>query len=327
MKKLINRRFVQGLAALLGTAFSLAAVAADFPDRTIRLIVPFAAGGPTDVVARAMAKGMSEQFKQPVVVDNRPGATGLIATQAVMRAEPDGHTILVTSASAHITSVLGKTQFPFHPVTDFAPIGRAVQYPLYLVANPKLPAKTLPELFAHAKRSPKPLVYASVGVGSLSGLACELMASAAGVELIHSPYKGAAPAAQAVMSGEADLMCDSVPGSQAWVRDGRLRGLAIMGAQRSPQAAGVPTTAEAGYPGVETYVWLGLLAPAKTPPAVVDRLNKALHNVLKSPAFEETAKSASMDIIYDTPSAFAASMRTELDQWSRIVKAKNITTE
>lgn len=325
---------IKRIALIAATLLAISApavraqVASNFPDRPMRIIVPFAAGGPTDAMARLIAQGMSEAFRKNVIVENRPGATGLLGTQAVLNAPRDGYTLLMTTNSAQIMNAIHRKPAPYDPVSDFVPIGRAAQYAIYVVANASAPFNSLKELQTYAKANPKRLVYSSTGNGSVASLACELLAEAAGIEFVHSPYKGTAPAIQAVIANNVDLSCDSIPNAHPHVKSGRLKALALMRNERSSDVPDVPTAREAGFPTLpETYIWLGLLAPAATPPAVVERITSVYQSVLKTADFQNRARAAMYEPVLETPAAFTQAIRAERQRWEAIVKAKGITAD
>jgi len=315
------------LAVLFGCMALPVLPAHAFPDRPIKIVIPAPAGGTADVIGRLIGKEMSESLKTPVIIDNRPGASGLIGTQLVQTSDPDGSTLLFTAISLHVTANLLKKDPPFDPVKDFTPLARVVRYPLYIVANPALPANNLRELTVYAKQKPNEINYASPGNGTLGNLACELYAIAAGVKFVHVPYKGTTHTASAVLSNEAQFMCDTVAGSRAYIEAGRMKGLALMADKRVPQAPNIPTTSESGYPGLEAYVWLGFLAPAKTPPAITRRLVDALHAALKVPEVLRHLDRTAMEPLTDTPSAFAASMQADEAAWAKVIKEKGIKVD
>ena len=300
---------------------------AAYPSRQIRVIVPFPPGGPTDLYARVIAQKLQDAWGQPVVVENRVGGTGQVGTAAVLQAPADGYTLLFTSNSAHVISPLLRSPRPFDAVRDFAPVTNAVKYPMYLLINPALPAKTLPEFIALAKARPGQLNYSSVGIGSGGHLACELFNGVAGTNIVHVPYKGAAPAQAALIAGEAQMFCDSVGNSQAMVAGGKMRGLAVFADKRSAPVPEVPTMGEMGLNGLAAYIWLGMLAPAGTPPGVVAKLNAEVVKILGLPDVRERALKGGNEIVANTPEQFARDMRQEQELWSRVIREKNIKAE
>lgn len=317
-------RAVRAAIAFIGYSLATIAAADDaFPNKPIKMVNPYAAGGGSDVLARILARDMSAYLKQPIIVENRPGASGLIGANAVRNAAPDGYTVLFTSSSA-LVGALVKSPQPFDPFNDFAPIGRAVEYPLYMVVNPEVPAHNLRELAAYAKSRPQPIFHTSVGIGSTGHLGCEQFALAAGIQLSYVPYTSVPAALQSVMTNQTQLMCDSVSGSQAYVAQGKLRGLAVMGKSRMAQVPDVPTTAEAGFPGVEAGVWLGMLAPKGTPASVVQKLSKALGVALDNPELAVRARTQGLTIVHESPEQADAAVRADLKQWAEVVRAKQI---
>jgi tripartite-type tricarboxylate transporter receptor subunit TctC len=318
-----------GALALWGACLGVSAQAqeAAYPSRPIRMVVPFPAGGPTDLYARIIAQKMQEAWGQSVVVDNRVGGTGLIGTQAVIQAAPDGYTLLFTSNSAHVVSPLLRNPPPFDSVKDFTPISMAIRYPMYLLINPQVPAKTLPEFIALAKAKPGTLNYSSVGIGSGGHLACEMFNIAAGTNVVHVPYKGAAPAQAALVAGEAQMFCDSVGNSQQMVDAGKARGLAIFADKRLAAAPNVPTMAENGLQGLAAYIWLGLLAPPNTPPAIAGKLNAEVVRIMALPDVKERALKGGNDVVAGSAADFIRDMRQEQGQWANVIRSKNIKPE
>jgi tripartite-type tricarboxylate transporter receptor subunit TctC len=314
-------------ATLLALIACGAAAQSDFASRPVRVIVPFPPGGPTDLYARLISQQLQETWKQPVVVENRPGGTGAIGSAIVQQAPPDGYTLLFTSNSAHVISPLLREPRPFDSVRDFTPIAMVLRYPMYLLTFPGVPAKSLQEFVAYAKANPGKLNYSSVGIGSGGHLACELFNSAAGTQIMHVPYKGAAPAQAALVAGEVQLMCDSVGNSHALVVAGKLRGLAVTAPTRSSAAPDVPTLAEAGVPGVEAYIWLGLLGPARMPDALTAKLNEEVQRIMNQPAMRERVQKAGNELTLGSPARFAQDMQAEMQMWSQVIREKGIKGE
>jgi len=303
------------------------ALAQAWPSRPIRMIVPFPAGGPTDVYARVIGQRLSEVLGQPVVVEDKPGATGVIGTNAVRDAPPDGYTLLFTSNSAHVIGPLLHNPPPFDPVSDFKPVMMVLRYPMYLLTSAKLPVKTVPELVALAKARPGKLSYSSVGIGSGGHLACELFNMATGINTLHVAYKGAAPAQAALIAGEVDYMCDSVGFSQPQVDAGKLHGLAIIGPKRVPAVPSVPTVAEQGIPGVSAFIWQGVYGPKGMPDAVRDKLNAAIVKIVNEPAFKQRVDRDGYELMASSPEQLTKDMTEEKAMWNRIITDKNIKAE
>lgn len=306
--------------------FAGSAVAQSYPSKPIQLIVPFSAGGPTDVYARLIGKLMGDALGQPVIVDNRAGATGLIGTRAVKDAPADGYTLLYTSNSAHLISPLLRKPPSFDPVKDFTPLIEPLRYPMYLLTSPKLPAKTFKEFVALAKAQPGKLTYASVGAGSGNHLACELMNREAGIQALHVPYKGAAPTVTALIAGEVDFMCDSVGNSQSMVRGGKMNGLALTSAKRLPAAPNVPTMMEQGV-HVEAYIWQGIFAPKGLPVDVKNKLIAAIQGVMRNPELNARMQRDGYELIGRSGDQFVNEIAAEQAMWRKLIAEKNITAD
>jgi tripartite-type tricarboxylate transporter receptor subunit TctC len=312
---------------LLLLFFGVAAHAQTYPSRPIRVIVPFTPGGPGDLYARLLAQHLQDTWGQPALVENRPGGTGLVGSAVVQQAPADGYTLLFTSNSTHIISPMLREPRPFEPARDFTPVAMLLRYPMYLLINPGLPAGTMQEFIAYAKARPGTLNYSSVGIGSGGHLACELFNIAAGTEMVHVPYKGAAPAQAALVAGEVQLMCDSVGNSQALVRAGKLRGLAVTSAARSAAAPDVPTLGEAGVKGVEAYIWLGMLAPARLPEPVLAKLNAEVVRALNQPALRDRVLKGGNELMVGPAEKFRKDIEEEAAVWHRVIKDKGIKAE
>ena len=311
-----------GLALLAGGA-----MAQTWPSKPIRIIVPFPAGGPTDAYARLIGQKLTDSVGQPVIVENKPGATGVIGSTAVRDAAPDGHTLLFTSNSAHVIGPLLHTPNSFDPVADFTPVMTVLRYPMYLLTSTKVPANSIKEFIALAKSSPGKMSYSSVGIGSGGHLACELFNIATGIDTLHVAFKGAAPAQQALVAGQVDYMCDSVGFSHPLVKAGKLKGMAIFGPTRLPAAPDVPTMAEQGVKGVDAYIWQGLLGPKGMPEPVRERLHAALQKIVNDPAFKERLDKAGYELVAGRPDQMVRDMGAEKAMWSRIITEKNIKAE
>ena len=316
-----------GFGVFAAFASGASAAAADFPDRAITMVVPFAAGGSTDVVARIVAQKMSEDLGRQVIVQNVAGAGGNLGADNVARAEPDGYTILMGTVATHALNPLILKSTPYDPEKDFAPVSLLVVVPNVLVVNPELPAKTVQELIALLKAEPDKYSYASSGNGTPLHLSGELFKSMAGVSMQHIPYKGAGPALNDVIGNQVPIMFDNLPSSSSHIKAGTLRALAVTTAARAPSFPDVPTVAESGIPGYETYTWNALFAPAKTPNEVVMRLNASANKALKDPAVAERMKEFSATIVGSTPDELAAHVKAELAKWGPVVKGANIQME
>jgi tripartite-type tricarboxylate transporter receptor subunit TctC len=311
-----------GLAMLSGTAG-----AQNYPNKPIKLIVPFPAGGPTDTYARVIGQKLNEAWGQPVIVENKPGATGLIGSSIVKEAPADGYTLLFTSNSAHVIGPLLRKPNSFDPVADFTPVTMALRYPMYFLTATKLPAKTLQEFIALAKQQPGTLNYSSVGIGSGGHLACELINIAAGINTVHVAYKGAAPAQTALAAGEVEFMCDSVGFSQPLVQAGKMRGLAITAPKRSPAVPDVPTVAEAGIPGVEAYIWQGVFGPKGMPDAIRSKIHKEVVRIMKLPDVKERVFKTGSEVMASSSEQFIKDINAEKAVWNKVITEKQIKAE
>lgn len=308
------------LAACGLIAASLAAPAfgqARFPNKPIRFIVGFAAGGASDVVARTLAESMGTILGQPIIVENKPGADSLIATQFVAGAEPDGHTVMVAVSSHAINSSL-YTGSKVDPIKDFAPIGMVGDSPNLLVVHPSVPVRSTEELIALAKSKPGHLNYASSS--SITMLATELFSDTAGIKMTRIPYKGSGQAVPAIMAGDVQFLLSSAITLLPHVQTGKVRPLAITSARRSPLAPDLPTVTEKALPGYVATTWYALFAPAGTPPAVVTQLNAALNRSLADPATSKKLQAQGVDIAPDTPAALQNFVQTEVVKWAKVVK-------
>jgi tripartite-type tricarboxylate transporter receptor subunit TctC len=316
------------ILALAALCLLLAAAAAPrtghaqaFPTHTVKLVVPFPPGGPLDATGRAIAQKLTEMWGQSVVVDNRPGAGGNIGADYVAKSAPDGYTVVMGALSTHAVNPSLYSKMPYDAVKDFAPITLLAITPNVLVVNPSLPVHSVEELVAYAKAHPGKLSFGSGSNGSAGHLAGELFKVDAGVDMVHVPYRGAAPAMQGLLAGDTQLMFDNLANSMPQVKAGKLRALAVTTAQRSKLAPDLPTMAEAGLPGFDITTWFGLLAPAGTPPEVIARWNGAVTQMLDDPAMRERLARQGAEAAPDTPQQFAAFIGTELVKYARIVKA------
>ncbi|MGT2455551.1 tripartite tricarboxylate transporter substrate binding protein [Cupriavidus basilensis] len=314
-------------AMVVLAALPLAAVPAHaaYPDKPIRLVVPYTPGGVTDLLARAVAKALSERVQQSVIVDNRAGAGGNIGAEVVAKSPADGYTLLMGSAATQAINASLYKRLPYDHIKDFAPITLVAEVPNILVVNPSIPARNVSELIAYGKANPDKLSFGSSGTGGTIHLSGELFKSMAGVKMLHVPYKGSAPAVSDLLAGQINLMFDS--SVAPYVKSGKLRALAVTSAKRSPVLPDVPTMAEAGLPGYEATAWFGILAPAGTPPSIVDKLNKNLVAILRDAEMRKWMQSQGADAIGDTPSEFAAYIKTETAKWARVVKEAGVSAD
>lgn len=296
------------------------ALAAGYPDKPVRLVVPFPAGGSVDFLGRLMAQKLSESLAQQVIVDNRPGAGGTIGADIVAKAVPDGYTLLLGTVSTHGINPSLYARMPYDAIKDFAPITQISDMPNILLVNPSLGVNSVRELVLLAKAKPGQLAFASGGNGTTQHLSGELFARLAGIEMIHVPYKGGAPAITDLLGGQVQVMFDNIIIPLPHVRAGRLRALAVTSAQRSPVVPELPTMAESGYPGYNITSWTGLFAPAGTPKDVVNRLNHDAVNALKAAAVRRRLAQDGVEVVGSSPSEFGAFMRSEQVRWAKIVK-------
>lgn len=313
-------------STLSSTASAQAPV--NYPSQSIKMLIGFAAGGPTDVIGRILAKYMSESLGQSVVVENRTGANSLIATREVAKAKPDGYTVLFASLSHNVNPLLLKEKAEYQPLKDFIPISLAANLPLVLVTAYDSPYKTIEELVAKAKGAPDSISYGSAGNGGSAHLAAAMMATASNTKMLHVPFRGNAPALTEVMAGRVSFMFYPSIGIAAHVADKRLRVLAVGSAKPLPEFPGVPTMDASGFPGFEqTAPWVGLLAPANTPKAIIDKLNTALVQALNLPDVQKRLKELGAISVGDTPDQFRAFLVKDNERWDKVIKASGITAD
>jgi tripartite-type tricarboxylate transporter receptor subunit TctC len=292
----------------------------DWPTRPITLVVPFPAGGTTDIVARLAGQALSRELGQPVVVDNRPGAGGNIGAQYVARAPADGYTLVMGTVGTHAINPSLYKKMPYDHIKDFAPISRVTAVPNVLISNPSQPYKTVKELVAYGSANPDKLSFASSGSGTSIHLAGELFKSMTGVKMQHIPYKGSAPALTDLIAGQTNLMFDNLPSAIQFIKAGKLRAIAVTTLKRSPQLPDLPTIAESGIPGFDASSWFGLLAPADTPPAVIKRIDDALIKAMASTDLKQKIAEQGGEPIAETPDKFAAFIQAETAKWAKVVK-------
>jgi tripartite-type tricarboxylate transporter receptor subunit TctC len=312
--------------ALLGLA-TTSVQAQNYPNKPIRLIVPFPPGGGNDVIARLIAQKLSDRFGQQVVVDNKAGANGIVGLQALMQSPADGYTLAVAAAGPMAVNPSLYDKLPYDPTKDFSPITNLVNYPLLLVVHPSVPVKTTLDLVNLAKAKPQQLFFASPGSGNSGHLAGELFNTMAHVQTVHVPYKGQGPALSDLLTGQVQMLYSSIPSVLPQVRSGQLNALAVGSAKRLPSLPDIPTIAESGVPGYEAYSWVGIVAPAKTPKAIVTRLNQEIVDILKQKDVAEKLNQQGALPVGDTPEQFAAYIKTEIDKWGAVVRAANIKAD
>jgi len=313
------------LLVLAGTAFSTVQ-AQTYPVKPVRMIVPFAPGGNTDIIARIVAPDMSKVLGQQIIIDNRGGAGSMIGTDAAAKSPPDGYTLLMVSA-AHVINPAMVKSLPFDPVRSFAAISMVADVPSALVVHPSLPVRTVKDLIALAKANPGRLNYSSAGRGSIGHLSAELLGSMANIKMTHVPYKGAGPAVVDAMAGHVDLLISSMPAVIGFSRSGKLRMIAQGGEKRSSAAPDVPTMIEAGVPGFVVSAGFGLFAPAGTPRPAIDRVLAALKSALADSAVRKNLSSQGAGPVGSTPEEYAAFTKSEIDKWIKVARAAGIQPE
>ena len=325
-------RTYSGLARLLALCLSalalsgVRAAALDYPNKPVRFIVCFAAGGPNDITARLFSQYLSDHFGQQFIVENRPGAGGNIGMQSALASPPDGYTIVFVGPNNFINPSI-YANMPFDFIRDSAPVAGTMKMTNILVVNPEFHIKTLPQYIAYAKANPGKLNFGSGGVGTSPHMSGELLKAMAGIDIVHVPYRGTAPALVDVLGGQLHSAFDNLPGPIGHVKSGKLRALAVTGAERSPQLPDLPTIAEAGLAGYSVTVWFGLLAPAATPPVIISRINGEIIKSLKTSQMKERLAALGADPVGNTPDQFAAFLKTEMSKWAKVVKAAGIRGE
>jgi tripartite-type tricarboxylate transporter receptor subunit TctC len=329
----IRRRQFNGLGVALAAAaatpraFAQGQPAGDYPSRPIRLIIPFAVGGGTDVVGREIGMQLTKAWGQSVVVENRAGGNSTIGLGMAAKSEPDGYTLTMITASGTVNVTLQGHQQPYNLVTDFAPITQITSQPYYLVINPELPVHSVKDLLALAKRRrDTPLTYGSSGIGGLSHLSGALLSSLAKVPLNHVPYKGGAPAMTDVMSGHIDMLFSTRIEAHALIDAGKLRALAVTTVKRAVASPELPTMQEAGVPGYEVAGWYGMLAPAHTPPAVIDKLNGEILRILKLQEVSKRLEADGSEAVGTSPAQFGQHIRSEVARWRKLITDMGIQT-
>jgi tripartite-type tricarboxylate transporter receptor subunit TctC len=296
-----------------------------YPDRPIRLVVAFPAGGAADLVGRAIAQRLTEQWKQQIIVDNRSGAGGVVGTEIASRAAPDGHTILFGSSSTFATGPVLNPKLPYHPQRDFAPITLTTLIPNIIVAHSSVPAHSVKELIEFARARPSQLSYASNGTATASHIAGELLRHRAGFQWTHVPYKGAGAAIGDVVGGHVQFLIGAISTSQPHIKSGKIRGIAVTSLKRSSAVPDLPTVAESGFPGFEVVQWFGLLAPARSPAAVVQKWNTAVVEMHRDAEFAERLRSRGLEPATNSPKEFAAFIQREQAMWTKVFKEVGIT--
>ena len=325
------RTILRFAAALVAVTFAAglahAQGAQSYPSRPIRLVAPYPPGGTTDIVARLIATQLSESLGQPVIVENKAGANGQIGHDFVAKAQPDGYTLVLGNSAALAASVSMYPNMPYDPIKDFAPITMAAQGPLVMVMNANLPPKTLKEFLAWAKERNGKVNAGLAGVGAIHHLVTEMIRLQAGVEWTNVPYKGSAPMVLDLIGGQTDFGIDNIPSSLPHIKSGKLRALAVTSAKRTPLMPDVPTLGEAGVPGVEAVAWHGVLAPAGTPPDIVNKLNREIVKILRNPDTVKKLADNGLDPGGNDPQVFADFIKSENVKWAKVVKASGAKPE
>jgi tripartite-type tricarboxylate transporter receptor subunit TctC len=313
--------------ALAAQCLAGGAVAADYPGKAIKLVVPYAPGGGADSVARIVAKKVSENIGQAIVIENKGGAGSIVGTDIVAKAEPDGYTLLLGQSGPISINPAVYKNLPYESVKDFAPVTMTTAYPYILVVNAELPAKSLQEFVALAKSKPGAMNYGSTGVGAANHLVAELFNSKAGLKMTHVPYRGTALAVGDLLGGQLTMVFGDPISVLPHIKSGKLRALAVTSLHRSPVAPEVPTVGESGYPGFEALAWHGILAPARTPPAIVSKLNEEIAKALGDPETRTLLINQAMQTVGSTPEEFAAFIQKDIAIWKAVAAAANVTVE
>ncbi len=327
----VHTKSMKNLARLAVAGLSLvcsaAALAQSWPAKPVTVVVPWPPAGPSDIAARPLAKGLQDALGKPFVIDNKGGGGGNIGTAAVVQAPADGYTLLVTSSAPIVINPSLYKKMSFDPAKDLVPVTNVLRVPLVLAVPPNSPIHDLKALMAQIKAKPADSIYASAGNGTPQHLTGELFADALKVTMVHVPYKGSAPALADLMAGHVPMMFDSLASIGQHIKSGKLKAIAVTGAKRSPLLPNVPTLAEAGLPGIESYAWYGLFAKAGTPAAIVNQLNAEAIKVMKAPEFQHVLADTGSDYVGDTPANFATFVKAEADKWSRLVKLSGATID
>lgn len=319
----MSRCFFAGLVLVAALAAATASSAQNYPNRPVRLVVPFPAGGPADALGRALADQLNKMWGQPVIVENRGGAGGNLGAEVVARAAPDGYTLLL-NASSHVINASLYEKLPYDPIKDFTPVSEVASYMLVLVVHPSVPATSVKEFVAFANGKQGGLSVANAGLGTPTHLAAVLFAQAAGLNLVHIPYRGAAPASMDLIGGQVPAMFNNPVNAVPQVKANKLRALAVTGAKRLALLPDIPTVAESGYPGFETRTWYGLFGPAGMPADAVRKLHADTDKVLHMPVVANNLVAQGWDIAVSPPDQFSKVLQSELDRWSAVVKRAGI---
>jgi len=324
--QMTRRTALMATGALLATGRTFSAYAADYPDHPVKIIVPFGAGGPADVFSRQIGQFLQDQLKQSFVIENRPGAGSIIGTDAVAKSPPDGYTLLAMS-NTHTVNESLVPQKPFELMKDFLPVAPLNYSDLVMVVHPSVPAKDLKEFIALAKSKPGQLNYASSGVGTPYHMAGELFKFMSGTDIVHVPHKASGEARNSVIGGHVQMMFDAIPTMAENVKAGQVRALGTSGASKSKILPDVPTIAQAGVPGYESTIWLGLMAPAGTPKPVIDKLNAEINSLMAKPDLIAAWDKQGAVPMKMTPAEFDDFLRKDVEKWAKVVKTANIKAQ
>jgi tripartite-type tricarboxylate transporter receptor subunit TctC len=323
---ILHRVFWLTALAVLWLVPAAPCTAQDYPSRTVKMIVPFGAGGPTDIFTRLLAEELRKSLKEPFVMENRPGAGTIIGTDAAAKSPPDGYTLLMISATQTTTETLVPNK-PFKLLRDFVPVASLLNSELVMVVHPSVPVNTVKEFIALAKSKPGALNYASSGVGSNYHMAGELFKNLTGTDILHVPYKGSSGARNDIISGQIEMMFDSVPSMAPMIHAGRVKALGTTGKVRSAILPDVPTLSEAGVPGYEATIWIGVMVPAGTPQPIVTLLNTEINKILARPDVKEAWEKQGAAPMIMKPEEFGVYVQSEIDKWAKVIKANSIKPE
>jgi tripartite-type tricarboxylate transporter receptor subunit TctC len=323
---ILHRVFWLTALAVLWLVPAAPCTAQDYPSRTVKMIVPFGAGGPTDIFTRLLAEELRKSLKEPFVMENRPGAGTIIGTDAAAKSPPDGYTLLMISATQTTTETLVPNK-PFKLLRDFVPVASLLNSELVMVVHPSVPVNTVKEFIALAKSKPGALNYASSGVGSNYHMAGELFKNLTGTDILHVPYKGSSGARNDIISGQIEMMFDSVPSMAPIIQAGRVKALGTTGKVRSAILPDVPTLSEAGVPGYEATIWIGVMAPTGTPQPIVTLLSTEINKILARPDVREAWEKQGATPMIMKPEEFGVYVQSEIDKWAKVIKANNIKPE
>ena len=322
----MKRVTLHSSAFILCCALAAGALAQQYPARPVRIIVPQSPGASTDITARLIAQGLNDAFKQPVIVDNRPGSSGIAGTEMVARATPDGYTLMVVASSFSINPALGR-KLPYDSIRDFTTVTQLSKFPNMLAAHPSTPVKTLQDVISLAKAKPGQVTYASAGVATGTHMTAELLRYMTRIDLLHVPYKGGGPAMTAAMGGQTQLVIGTSIGLLPHTRGGKLRAIAVTSAKRSAVAPDIPTFAESGVPGYEHEPWNGMFGPAGMPKPVLAKVNAEVARVLNSAEVKRVLEGDGADVVGSKPEEFGAVLRAEIAKWTKVAKAAGIKAE